>query len=459
MKTFANLDFNFPGDPVEGEKQGVFQNTLCIDQGVRAYSASAYYGDEVTKRSNLTIITDALAEKIVLEKPRDDSGLLSAAGVQFVFPSGERQAIQATREVIVACGAIKTPQLLELSGIGGRDLLSKHDIEVAIDNAHVGENLQDHVLASISFEVTDDQISGDVMRDPKVVDAVVKLYQETQTGPLSGTPLSFAYTPLVGTSGVIPQAEVETLLRRCLDSVAYHAPSTSLEKQYAILRKQLLDSRESSIEFMYIPLQLNGNPSDTPTDMTKLFSKSNDGNYITIVAMLMHPFSRGDIHITSTDPTEQPRVDPGYLSHPIDIEMLARALMFVRMIAQTEPLATMLKPGGRQIPPLMQEAHQDSRAAQSGVLDECLEDAKRVARERLFTAFHPCGTCAMLPREEGGVVDSRLRVHGSANIRVVDASVFPIEPLGHLQSTVYTVAEKAADLIKQDWNMSVSGET
>lgn len=455
MKTFAKLDFNLPGDPIAGEKQGVFQNPLCIDKGVRAYSASAYYDDEVAKRPNLTIVTDALVEKIVLEKPKDDSSLLSATGVQFVDSSGKRQTAQATREVIVACGAIKTPQLLELSGIGARDLLSKHGIEVAIDNAHVGENLQDHVLASISFEVADDLVSGDIMRDSNIVESVMKLYQETRTGPLSGTPLSFAYTPLVGRSGVIPPADVETLLRSYLDGVSCNAPSQSLEKQYEILRKQLLDSRESSIEFMYIPLQLNGNPSDAPTDMTKLFSKSHDGNYITIVTMLMHPFSRGDIHITSGDPTEQPRVDPRYLSHPIDIEMLARALLFVRKIAQTEPLASMLKPGGRQIPPVREEAPRDSEATGSGALDEELEDAKRIARERLFTAFHPSGTCAMLPRGEGGVVDSRLRLHGSANIRVVDASVFPIEPLGHVQSTAYAVAEKAADLIKEDWTRSL----
>lgn len=453
METFAKLDFNLPGDPVAGEKQGVFQNPLCIDKGVRAYSASAYYSDEVAKRPNLTIITDALVEKIVLEKPKDGSDLLSATGVQFVDSSGKRQTAQATREVIVSCGAIKTPQLLELSGIGARDLLSKHGIEVAIDNGHVGENLQDHVLASISFEVADDLVSGDVMRDSNIVESVMNLYQETRTGPLSGTPLSFAYTPLVGSSGVIPPADVETLLRSYLDGVCYDTPSQSLEKQYEILRKQLLDSRESSIEFMYIPLQLNGNPSDAPTGMTKLFSKSHDGNYITIVTMLMHPFSRGDIHIASGDPTEQPRLDPRYLSHPIDIEMLARALLFVRKIAQTEPLASMLKPGGRQIPPLREEAPRNS-----GALDEDLEEAKRIARERLFTAFHPSGTCAMLPREEGGVVDSRLRVHGTANIRVVDASVFPIEPLGHLQSTVYAVAEKAADLIKEDWTRSLSGD-
>ncbi|KAJ0114295.1 ryl-alcohol dehydrogenase protein [Diaporthe amygdali] len=457
MRTFAELGLNLPGDPISGDKQGAFQNPLSIENGVREYSASAYYNAKVAQRPNLTVITNALVERIVLEEGKDASGLVSAKGVQLVDASGERQIVQANKEVIVACGAIKSPQLLELSGIGAKHILSNHGIEAVINNAHVGENLQDHVLTSISFEVADDQISGDIMRDSNIVESVVKLYQDTRTGPLSGTPLSFAYTPLVSSSGIIPQADVETLLRRSLDGVSYFTANQDLEKQYKLLRRQLLDSRESSIEFMYIPLQLNENPSSAPTDMTKLFSKSHDGNYITLVTMLMHPFSRGETHITSGDPKEQPRLDPQYLSHPIDIEMLARALLFVKKIAKTNPLALMLKPNGRRIPPVREESPESLGETSSVLVDDDLEDAKRIVRERLFTAFHPSGTCAMFSRDQGGVVDSRLRVHGSANIRVVDASIFPIEPLGHLQSTVYAVAEKAADLIKADWTRSMGG--
>lgn len=189
---------------------------------------------------------------------------------------------------------------------------------------------------------------------------------------------------------------------------------------------------------MYIPLQLNGNPTGGETDMTMLFSKIHDGNYITIVTMLMHPFSRGSVHITSADPTAQPRVDPRYLSHPIDMELLARAALYVETVAAAEPLAGLLKTGGRRIP-----AGTD--------LQGDVDKAKELVRQRLFTAFHPSGTCAMLPRAMGGVVDPQLRVYGTSNVRVVDASVFPIEPLGHTQSTVYAVAEKAADLIRADW--------
>lgn len=295
---------------------------------------------------------------------------------------------------------------------------------------------RDHPLASISFEIADNQVSGDIMRDDKILKAVLDQYNTNSKGPLSGTPLTFAYTPLVGRSGIVPHADIDELLRVYLDNTSFDYSLPSLCQQHGILRKKLQDPRESTLEFMYIPLQLNGHTNGGPTDMTKLFSKTHDGNYISIVAMLMHPFSRGNIHITSSNPEAQPRIDPRYLSHPMDMEMLAGAIEFTKVIAKTPPLADLLKHGGRQIP---------------SVKGGGREEAKRIVRERLFTAFHPSGTCAMLPHGKGGVVDSRLRVYGTTNVRVVDASVFPIEPLGHLQSTVYAVAERAADLIKADW--------
>lgn len=446
MKTFERLGYRTPGDPISGNKQGVFQNPLSIDleTGKRAYAASAYYNEEVAKRANLHVITDALVERLVLRAAEDGSGQVTATGVEFVdSQSGsgggtKKHVVHAAKEVIVACGAVKTPQLLELSGIGSKEHLRRCGIDVVVENAQVGENLQEHVMASISFEIADDQVSGDIMRDANVVEAVMKVYQETHTGPLSGTPLSFAYTPLVGKDGALSRSEVEELLKSHVDKSSYCSAGParpSLEQQHQLLRSQLLDSGESSIEIMYIPLQLNGS-GEGETDMTSLLSKAQEGNYVSIVAILMRPFSRGSVHVACSEAAGQPRVDPAYLSHPMDMEMLARAMLYVDEVASTEPLAGLLKAGGRRIP---------------GGRPVGLEQAKEVVRQRMYSTFHPSGTCAMLPKESGGVVDGRLHVYGTSNVRVVDASVFPMEPLGHLQSTVYAVAERAVDLIKADW--------
>lgn len=99
----------------------------------------------------------------------------------------------------------------------------------------------------------------------------------------------------------IPRADMEELLRESLDKVSFKSPVPSLARQYEMLRKQLVDPSESTIEFMYIPLQLNGNPYGRATDMRRFSSKAHDGNFSTLITMLMHPFSRGQIHIASAD--------------------------------------------------------------------------------------------------------------------------------------------------------------
>lgn len=185
---------------------------------------------------------------------------------------------------------------------------------------------------------------------------------------------------------------------------------------------------------MMLPLQLN--ISSGRTEMKDLLAPTNPKNYITIMVANNHPFSRGSCHIRSASPDGKPSLDPKYLSHPLDLEILARQTQYIETIVKTEPLASLLKPVGRL--PEGKEA-------------TTLEAAKEIVKERLLSTFHPVGTCAMMPKELGGVVDSRLKVHGIKNLRVVDASIFPMETLGNIQATVYAVAEKAADLIKEDW--------
>lgn len=188
MRFFKNLGYHTPADPITGDKQGVFQNPLSIDlqAGKRAYSASSYHTEDVAKRPNLQVITNALVERLVLREAGDVSAQVTATDVEFVdSTNGTRHIVHAAKKVILACGAIETPQVLELSGIGSKEHLAKYGIGVMVDMPQVGENLQDHVLASVSFEIADNQVSGDIMRDPVIVQAVAKLYQETHTGPLT----------------------------------------------------------------------------------------------------------------------------------------------------------------------------------------------------------------------------------------------------------------------------------
>ena len=114
-------------------------------------------------------------------------------------------------------------------------------------------------------------------------------------------------------------------------------------------------------------------------------------------------------------------------------------MMALEQIIATEPLASLVKPGGQRLP----------LGSDLGTLEQAKEHCKR----NLRSTSHPCGTCAMLPEDKGGVVDTHLKVYGVRGLRVVDASVFPMVPRGNIQSTVYAVAERAADLVKEEWHL------
>jgi choline dehydrogenase-like flavoprotein len=170
--------------------------------------------------------------------------------------------------------------------------------------------------------------------------------------------------------------------------------------------------------------------------MAEYITPSQPENYLTVMTILNHPFSRGSIHISSSDVSSLPVWDPAYNTNPLDMELFARSLQFVdKIVAPTSAFGSLLKPSGKRIP--------DIRA-------DDFEQAREIVRQRQISVFHVAGSCAMLPRDKGGVVDNRLRVYGVKGLRVVDASVFPLEPSGNLQSTVYAVAERAADILKED---------
>jgi choline dehydrogenase-like flavoprotein len=398
--------------------------TVDAKTGKRGYAA-AYYSPEVAARPNLRLLAETMVEKIEFKQ---EDGELIATGVQ-VKTGGDVAHFAAKKEVILCGGSLNSPQVLELSGIGGSDLLKSHGISVLIDNPAVGENLQDHALTTISFEIADGQVSGDILRDPNVLQAVIKLYEETNGGPLAGMPISMAYLPFVDGNGVVPREEVEKLLATHLADKDIPA---NLRSQYEQLRKMVLQPEDASSHFLFLPAQLCMNPGKTT--LTDVLTKPLPENYISIMMLHNHPFSRGSVHINSSSSDDKPTYDPKLLSHPLDLEMMARQMQFVDRIAETEPFSTLLKPGKR-----MPEHTTDLRD---------LNHVKGIVKDRLYTCFHPAGSCAMLPRDEGGVVDSKLKVYGTKNLRVVDASIFPLEPSGNIQAAVYAVAERAADLIK-----------
>ncbi|KAI0837761.1 putative GMC oxidoreductase [Hypoxylon sp. FL0890] len=421
-RAWSTLCKPIDGDPISGVAVGAFNNaaTLHPTTRERSHAGNAYFSDKVARRPNLRVITEALVEKILLTRETGDSSNLRATGVTLVGKDGQRQQVSARREVILAAGAIKSPQLLELSGIGSKKVLEKHGIECLLDNPNVGENLQDHGFVPFSWEVADPMTSGDQMRNPSVVEAAMGAFQEARAGPLSVHPLASAFFPLQ--SQDLKPISVSQLL----------SDVGQAEAEPRELREQICAPGDCSAQFILAPFQLNPFPADNPSQM---YGLGTEGFYASIVAVLNHPFSRGSVHIQSANPRSPPIVDPRAMTHPLDLELHARHVLLLEKIRDTPPLRELFKEGGRRL-------HNDGQRV------ETLDQAKEAVRNRYTPHYHVCGTAAMMPRESSGVVDPKLRVYGVDGLRIVDASIFPLIPRGNIQSSVYAVAERAADIIR-----------
>ncbi|PWY65670.1 alcohol oxidase [Aspergillus sclerotioniger CBS 115572] len=365
------LGYPMSSDPFSGDGLGGYTNAAAIDPA-RSFSANAYYLP-AKGHPNLHVVSEALGD------------------TEFT--------VKALREVIISVGIFNSPKVLELSGIGSLDTLEKFNTPVVVDNPNVGENLQDHPLPGVIFEVQ-------VFINTK--DNLMRNYSSTLL------PLSDFSKPDTGSE------DLATIL-------AATVPDSSSADFAAFIRSILQNPREATGGYFTYPARRNSKGSSFPE------------NYITICSFLLYPLSRGICHVSSADPAKPPIVDPRYLSHPADLEMSARHTRFIDAIASSQPLACMLKPGGKRSPGVPD----DLRTAS---LDEVKDYVKSAGR----STYHATSTCAMLPREEGGVVDSRLRVWGTKGLRVVDASVIPIAPKANPQTMVYALAERAVDLIKED---------
>jgi choline dehydrogenase-like flavoprotein len=438
VQSFRGLGYPLSRDPFSGKAVGGYTNAATIHpvSKTRSYAFNAYY-EPVRERRNLTVITEALVEKVLLGPP-SKHGDIRATGVQYT-KGGVKYTVRTRREIVLSAGTFNTPKILELSGIGSRTLLEQLGIPVLIDNPNVGENLQDHVLAGISFEVQDFiNTKDDLMRKiPDVMSAAMEAYKAHQRGPFTvGGNYSSALLPLPD----LPMSGIDGI-----SSILDHMqdlPRRSRvhpEEMVAYIRQVLHDPEYPTGGYFTYPAQSDfkgtGNGNSSKVIRTEL-----PGNYITIATFVTTPLSRGSTHIVSRSASDPPIIDPRYLSHPLDLELLARHTQFIDTIAASQPLASILKPGGKRTPGIPDDLRTVS-----------LEQVKDYVKVAAKSTFHPTSTCAMMPRVNGGVVDPYLRVWGVKGLRIVDASVMPIIPIANTQSSVYAVAERAADLIKDSW--------
>jgi choline dehydrogenase len=284
---------------------------------------------------------------------------------------------------------------------------------------------KDHIYVPIGYEVVPGILTLDDLANETIFDAAYEEYVTNHSGILS--------TP--GSSSALLSLE------QVLEGAEPHLKSypedynltAALTAQYALIWDDLFNSTEAVTQ----ELSIDGGMNPVfVNDTTQLFFASTPGNFFTLLGVLEHPFSRGSVHLASADVNVYPTIDPKYLSHPLDLEILSKIALHLQKVAMAEPLRSLLEGNGTVYQPGYYE------------LDEA--NVGNWIKQNLQSEYHPSGTCAMLPKAKGGVVDSKFKVYGTSGLRVVDASVFPILPRANLQTLVYAIAERAVDFIKED---------
>lgn len=419
IDAFRGLNKVTNGDPFSGNSIGGYSNAATVDPETktRSYADSAY-GAPIRHRPNVRILTETKVQKILFTET--GAGTVKATGVHALI-EGKTETLTTTKEVILAAGVFNTPKLLELSGIGDKNLLGCHGIPVHVDLPSVGENLQDHLMTGLSYEVADGVVTGDPLmrQEPEALALAQKLYVEHKAGPFTIEGMqSHAYMPTPNVTELLDKFP--------------RAQDPKGSEYYNIVRSILEGPNSSSMAWLMFLAQTNFHEGAKSFVGTQLLPE----NFASLGCVQSHPFSRGATHISSGDIDAEPNIDPRYFSHPADLEIMARHLQALDTQLRPSPsLAPFFKPDGKR-------NHPD--AFHVGDLD----GAKKYILDTATTAYHGCGSAAMLPREKGGVVDPKLVVYGTENIRIVDASIFPLIPRGNPLSSVYAVAEKAADIIK-----------
>jgi choline dehydrogenase len=398
--------------------------------GKRSSTYVAFLAGEPEGRPNLTIITGALATRVVLEV---ESGQVTATGVEYRTAAGETAVAHAAREVILSAGAVGSPQLLLLSGIGPRQELEALGVLCLVDSAHVGKHLQDHLLCplihpapGIGLPMSEVALSmgPDALRGPD--------------GPLPADPADDAKLP----------PELQAIKREAERRLAewqttgQGLTASSLVDAVVFCSTGLGDLHSHDTEIMCF---VTGGNDDFQRlimnlDTTRFFDDVSkqlapDAENLILLANPVLPHSRGEIALASADPGDHPTIRMNYYDDPHDMKVMVAAIRRSLDIAAHWPGNRKLGP--LMVPPFLAEKHGYEPGAV--LSDALLED---FALHFSLTVYHPTSTCRI-----GDVVDPQLRVSGVENLRVADASVMPSVISGNTNAPTIMIGEKAAEMI------------
>ncbi|TVY39898.1 Dehydrogenase [Lachnellula subtilissima] len=447
-------------DPNNGFTAGgmLIPNNINPDNQTRSTARLAYLDGFIDRRPNLQVVTNQHVYRLIMDSatqqsqpqtssPKNHADDRWVSGVQFI-PDGTLSIhnVTCSREVILAAGAVHTPQILEFSGIGDPNVLNKFTIPTKIKLPGVGNNFQDHPYLGVVYYGMQNPFSKKpwstltwlvsnmsyltlsmIYKNPTLLSQDEQEYYVNKTGMnLREMLYGLTNSDLQGpwTAGAI-----NTVAFPSLPSISKNWTNMIADAESQSPTAYLLPNLDPTIIAGYqaqkdILVNLLGR-----SDVSAYEILSDNIGLLSVAAV--RTLSRGHVHMQDTNPFMQPLIDPRFCSNPLDCQVIVEGLLFNNRLINT---SSMRQLGPAPYYPFLQVA-----------TPEMLMPA---VRSGIRTEFHGAGSTSMLPLEHGGVVDSHLRVYGTKNLRIVDGGIMPLVPATHLQAPVYAIAEKAADIIK-----------
>ena len=374
----------------------------------RSSSLTAYF-DTVSGRRNLKMLTNHQVTEIVF------SGN-AAVGVKATNrATGQVISFKANNEVILAAGAVHTPQILMLSGVGPKETIAAAGIQVKRDLPGVGTNYQDHPTAYLSWNISASFPNPNSLAENATFNAFsLAQYVANHTGPYTKAQAQMGGWLSLKMISDKANHYISKLAAQSGTSALPQVYSTNqgLQKGYEAQRRIITDQFKAgtvaSLEFPF-----------------------SGGGFVPNA--LQKPLSRGTITLDPVNPYAEPIVTNYAFQNPFDKDQLYAAVLWTRKLFQTKAMAPLTPV---EVIPGPQYQTQDD------IFNALLAST-------LTTSFaHPSCSCPMMPEDIGGVVGSDLRVYGTRRLSIIDSSIMPIIPAAHLQAGLYAIAEKASDIIK-----------
>ncbi|RDA88929.1 hypothetical protein CP532_5510 [Ophiocordyceps camponoti-leonardi (nom. inval.)] len=410
IKAYKRLGLPFNIDVNSGYTRGVdvCPQTMDVRHNLRWDSARAFYWP-VEERPNLHVI-EGTVRKVLWKEYRNKplkKLVPEAEGVEYVVGSGggesgkkkETKSVFARREVILSAGALRTPLILENSGVGNVRLLAENGIKAVINLPGVGENLMDQAATSVMYKGNEN---------------------------LTGQRVSHAM--FVTVRDLFGDKQFEKVKERTRRRLGIWARRAAKHASHGGTEAEMSDVAAATQRVLELQFRLLFEKEVTAAELMT----SSYRDFIGAGFWGLIPFSRGSVHIGGPDP-DRPVLRPRYISAEVDAEILIATAKMAVEAWNTHSLSK----------------HRVEGPSVSDIPSQDASDDRwrRWVANTLVSGLHPIGTAAMMSRHLGGVVDSNLAVYGASRLRVVDGSILPLQFSGHPTATLYAVAERAAEMM------------